>query len=219
MKGIKSNSNPVHVLLHFNTSTVLNYWPSSQTRGARPVHLPGLDKGVVPSLLHDEVAAPEHLLLLRHLVHRDGAVLGVLDRTPALVHQWGEEGGDTRPAHTWPQSCRTGSLCHSRGRPAPTPCTLFKICHSMLSTEWQDRTSCLSLVDIFFQNISLPLIGWHSCQLSACSPCSPGQCWTCSVTTWTIQLSKTKFPSRFVQKIKGVDGQCKSHVRVWLSNF
>ena len=121
--------------------------------------------------------------------------------------------------HTWPQSCRTGSLCHSRGRPAPAPCTLFKICHSMLSTEWQDRTSCLSLVDIFFQNISLPLIGWHSCQLSACSPCSPGQCWTCSVTTWTIQLSKTKFPSRFVQKIKGVDGQCKSHVRVWLSNF
>ena len=97
--------------------------------------------------------------------------------------------------------------------------TLFKICHSMLSTEWQDRAVCLSLVATFFQNISLPLIGWHSCQLSACSPCSPGQCWTCSVTTWTIQLSKTKFPSRFVQKIKGVDGQCKSHVRVWLSNF
>ena len=209
MKGIKSNSNPVHVLLHFNTSTVLNYWPSSQTRGARPVHLPGLDKGVVPSLLHDEVAAPEHLLLLRHLVHRDGAVLGVLDRTPALVHQWGEEGGDTRPARTWTRSCRNECSRRRRGRQAPTPCTLFKICHSMLSTKWQDRTSCMSLVDTFFQKLSSPLIGWHSCQLSACSPSAQASTleMLCSYTNHTIV--KTKFPSHFVQKIKSVSGQCK----------
>ena len=43
----------------------------------------------------------------------------------------------------------------------------------MLSTEWQDRTICLSLVDTFFQNLSLPLIGWHSCQLSVSLPALP----------------------------------------------
>ena len=51
--------------------------------------------------------------------------------------------------------------------------TLFKICHSMLSTEWQDHTICLSLFDTFFQNLSLPLIGWHSCQLSVSLPALP----------------------------------------------
>ena len=43
----------------------------------------------------------------------------------------------------------------------------------MLSTEWQDRTIGLSLVNTFFQNLSLPLIGWHSCQLSVSIPALP----------------------------------------------
>ena len=43
----------------------------------------------------------------------------------------------------------------------------------MLSTEWHDRTNFLSLVDTFFQNLSLPFIGWHSCQLSVSIPALP----------------------------------------------
>ena len=54
-----------------------------------------------------------------------------------------------------------------------TQVTLFKICHSMLSTQWQDHTICLKLVDTFFQNLNLPPIGWHSCQLSVSLPALP----------------------------------------------
>ena len=57
--------------------------------------------------------------------------------------------------------------------PTLSTSTLFKICHSMLSTKWQDCTICLSLVDTFFQNLSLPLIGWQSCQLSVTLPALP----------------------------------------------
>ena len=78
----------------------------------------------------------------------------------------------------------------------------------MLSHEWHDCTNFLSLVDIFFQNLSLPLIGWQSCQLSVSIPALPPAPrplhWTCSVATCVVWSSGTNFPSHFVPEIKSV---------------
>ena len=80
----------------------------------------------------------------------------------------------------------------------------------MLPTEWQDHTICLSLVDTFFQNLSLPLIGWHdtvvSCQSVSQLSHQPSPVhWTCWVATWIVQSSGTNYPSHFVPKLKSLD--------------
>ena len=73
------------------------------------------------------------------------------------------------PGHKPLQQCRYADWCCRRLISE----VVFKICHSMLSTKWQDHTICQSLFDTFFQNLSLHLIGWHSCQLSLSIPALP----------------------------------------------
>ena len=109
----------------------------------------------------------------------------------------------TTAATLQPSLCRI-ERCHYRITALTTTLsvTLFKKRHSQLSDKWHAPTICLSLVDTFSQNLSLPLIGWHSCQLSVSIPAPPPAS-TLDMLSWYMRrtIVRHKFSLTFRTEI------------------